>query len=109
MSVFSDFEIFKEMWQTRFPGQRLSDAWEEMLKLDVQASLTRHTQKISDLKKELETEKLYVEYLERLLSDVEKYRESGENCPPPTQNELDNLGSSDRKKTDEVSNICQFI
>lgn len=57
----------------RFPQSSLSDAWEQ----DVRASLERHKLKISELTKELEQETLYVEYLERLLSDVEKYRESG--------------------------------
>lgn len=70
MSVFSDFQ---RMWVQRFPQSSLSDAWEQ----DVRASLERHKQKISDLKKEIEQETLYVEYLERLLSDVEKFRESG--------------------------------
>ena len=51
----------------------MSDAWEQ----DVRASLERHQQKVEELTKELERESLYVEYLERLLSDVEKYRESG--------------------------------
>lgn len=96
MSVFSDFQ---RMWVQRFPQSSLSDAWE----LDVKASLERHKQKISDLTKELEQETLYVEYLERLLSDVEKFRESGgdpsgmidaANPIPSTQN-LD--------KTKEVS------
>lgn len=43
----------------------------------MRASLERHKVKICELSKELEQETLYVEYLERLLSDVEKYRASG--------------------------------
>lgn len=70
MSVFSDFQ---RMWVQRFPQSTLSDAWEQ----DVRASLHRHKQKIADLTKEIEQEKLYVGYLERLLSDVEQFRESG--------------------------------
>lgn len=70
MSVFSDFQ---RMWIKRFPQSSLSDAWEQ----DVRASLQRHKQKITDLSKELEQEQLYVEYLERLLNDVEKHRETG--------------------------------
>jgi len=70
MSVFNDF---KHLWNERFPQSSLSDAWEQ----DVRASLERHKIKIAELSKELEQETLYVEYLERLLSDVEKYRESG--------------------------------
>lgn len=72
MSVFNDFQ---RLWMERFPQSSLSDAWEQ----DVRASLERHRLKIGELKKELEQETLYVEYLERLLSDVEKYRESGGN------------------------------
>lgn len=70
MSVFSDFQ---RMWMMRFPDNSLSSEWED----DVKASLQRHKQKIVDLSKELEQEMLYVEYLERLLSDVEQYRKSG--------------------------------
>lgn len=70
MSVFNDFQ---RLWMERFPQSSLSDAWEQ----DVRASLERHKLKIVELTKELEQETLYVEYLERLLSDVEKYRESG--------------------------------
>lgn len=70
MSVFSDFQ---RMWVEKFPDSSLSDAWEQ----DVRESLARHRQRIVELQKELEQETLYVEYLERLLSDVEKFRESG--------------------------------
>ncbi|BFG00556.1 active breakpoint cluster region-related protein [Drosophila madeirensis] len=70
MSVFDDFQ---RLWMQRFPQSSLSDAWEQ----DVRASLERHRVKITELGKELEQETLYVEYLERLLSDVEKYRASG--------------------------------
>jgi hypothetical protein len=59
--------------QERFPHSSLSEAWEK----DVRASLERHKQRIAELTKELEQETLYVEYLERLLTDVEKSRENG--------------------------------
>ncbi|XP_039153833.1 active breakpoint cluster region-related protein isoform X1 [Drosophila simulans] len=70
MSVFDDFQ---RLWMQRFPQSSLSDAWEQ----DVRASLERHKVRIIELSKELEQETLYVEYLERLLSDVERYRDSG--------------------------------
>lgn len=70
MSVFSDFQ---RLWQQKFPDSDLSAAWIE----DVKLSLTRHKEKIAELTKELEQEQLYVEYLERLLDEVEKYRENG--------------------------------
>lgn len=70
MSVFSDFQ---RMWLQRFPENSLSDEWEK----DVKASLIRHKQKMVDLRKELEQETLYVEYLERLLDDVDQFRNAG--------------------------------
>ncbi|XP_053678645.1 uncharacterized protein LOC128729022 [Anopheles nili] len=97
MSVFSDFQ---RMWVQRFPQSSLSDAWEQ----DVRASLQRHKQKIAELSKELEQETLYVEYLERLLGDVEKYREAGgdpstlfeANSPASAANLLAGAGSQQR-------------
>lgn len=70
MSVYDDFQ---RMWVQHFPNTSLSEAWEE----DVRASLQNHKQKINDLKKELEQEVLYVEYLERLLTDAEKSKSNG--------------------------------
>lgn len=67
MSVFRDFE---KLWQEKFPDSSLSKDWES----DIRASLNRHRDRIEVLKDELENEKLYVQYLERLLSDVEKRR-----------------------------------
>lgn len=67
-SVFGDFQ---RMWMQRFPQSSLSDAWE----VDVRASLQRHRQRIAELTVELEQERLYVEYLELLLTDVERQRE----------------------------------
>lgn len=61
------------MQQEKFPDSDLSSAWIE----DVKLSLTRHKEKIVELNKELEQETLYVEYLERLLGEVEKYRDNG--------------------------------
>lgn len=70
MSVFSDF---MQVFLQRCPEGSLSDVWEQ----DVRASLTRHQQKVAELTKELEKETMYVEYLERLLSDVEIMRKGG--------------------------------
>lgn len=100
MSVFSDFQ---RMWVQRFPQSSLSDAWEQ----DVRASLARHKQKIAELTKELEQETLYVEYLERLLSDVEKFRDAGgdpsalfeANTPASASNLLASGKDEDKDKT----------
>lgn len=67
MSVFGDFQ---QVWFKRFPDSALPAAWEE----DVRANLAKHKQKVSLLKEELEKEEFYVEYLERLLSDVEEHK-----------------------------------
>lgn len=78
MSVFSDF---RRMWVKRFPENSLSSEWEA----DVRVSLQRHKQKVVDLSKELEQEMLYVEYLERLLGDVEEFRKAGGDLSIPLE------------------------
>lgn len=67
MSVFGDFQ---QVWLQRFPDSPLPGAWEE----DVRANLSKHKQKVALLKEELEKEQFYVEYLERLLCDVEQHK-----------------------------------
>ncbi|XP_076755215.1 rho GTPase activating protein at 1A isoform X1 [Xylocopa sonorina] len=68
MSVFGDFQ---RVWVQRFPDSALPAAWEE----DVRANLVKHKQKVTALKEELEKEEFYVEYLERLLADVERHKQ----------------------------------
>lgn len=119
------------MQQEKFPESDLSAAWIE----DVKLSLERHRDKIVDLTKELEQETLYVEYLERLLGEVEKYRDSGSDPallfdaatptinppPPPPPNRLSqgsekNGPVADNKDTDAVrrsssrarGKLCKF-
>lgn len=113
MSVFSDFQ---RLWQQKFPDSDLSSAWIE----DVKLSLTRHKEKIAELTKELEQEQLYVEYLERLLDEVEKCRESGNDpselfdaASPPTSgsnrvsmNEKNGV-TTDNKDTEEEPHETQ--
>lgn len=67
MSVFCDFQ---QVWLQRFPESPLPGAWEE----DVRANLAKHKQKVNLLREELEKEEFYVEYLERLLNDVELHK-----------------------------------
>lgn len=67
MSVFGDFQ---QVWFKRFPDSALPAAWEE----DVRANLAKHKQKVLVLREELEKEEFYVEYLERLLTDVEEHK-----------------------------------
>lgn len=76
MSVFGDFQ---RVWVQRFPESALPAAWEE----DVRANLAKHKQKVAILREELEKEEFYVEYLETLLSDVEKHKASAQGKPPP--------------------------
>jgi hypothetical protein len=104
-----------KLQQEKFPGSDLSNAWIE----DVKLSLTRHKEKIEDLKKEIEQETLYVEYLERLLDEVEKYRDTGSNpallfdAATPTINTSNRLsineknGYTDNKDTEDEQNRQQ--
>ncbi|EFA00987.1 active breakpoint cluster region-related protein [Tribolium castaneum] len=73
MSVFNDFQ---QVWLQRFPDNPLPGAWEEHVKLN----LAKHRQKVSMFKEEVRKEEIYVEYLERLLLDIQKHKkqESGE-------------------------------
>lgn len=80
-------------------------------------SLQRHREKICELTKELEQESLYVEYLERLLGEVERYRDSGSDAAlvfdaatPTTKSSPNRISASekngpaaaDNKDDDEV-------
>lgn len=85
MSVFGDFQ---RMWMKRFPDNALSSEWEN----DVRSSLQRHKQKATDMTKELEQEMLYVEYLERLLSEVDAVRLAGGDPTYPIQTGDDGNG-----------------
>lgn len=69
MSVFTEFE---RLWSQKFPENSLTSDWKE----DVRASLKRHKEKIDSLEKELEKEKLYCMYLEKLLSDAENVKQN---------------------------------
>lgn len=68
----STFADFCEAWGSRFPGSELPAAWEE----DVRANLKKHKTKVSILREELEKEEMYVEYLDKLLADIERHRKS---------------------------------
>ena len=69
-SIFNDFS---EAWSQKFPNCELPKAWED----DVRANLTKHQQKVAILKEELEKEEFYVEYLQKLLEDVERVKSKG--------------------------------
>lgn len=95
MSVFADFQ---RMWMKRFPDNSLSSEWED----DVRVSLQRHKQKVVDLSKELEQEMLYVEYLERLLSDVEEFRKAGGDPSVPIQQQTDDEEQASAAAVEQV-------
>lgn len=101
--------------QEKFPDSDLSAAWIE----DVKLSLARHREKIVELSKELQQETLYVEYLERLLGEVERYRDSGSDpallfdaatptigSPNRTSVNEKSGPAADNKDTDEVRRRC---
>ncbi|XP_075978308.1 rho GTPase activating protein at 1A isoform X1 [Anticarsia gemmatalis] len=103
MSVFGDFQ---RVWVQRFPESALPAAWEE----DVRANLAKHKQKVAILREELEKEEFYVEYLETLLSDVEKHKAAaqGNRTAPPSGGDVNDLDdkTSDSKQgsnTDSLS------
>lgn len=64
-SVFSDF---CQAWVERFPNSELPAAWEE----DVRGNLKSHKTKVLILREELEKEEMYVDYLQKLLVDIER-------------------------------------
>uniref|UniRef100_A0A336KRS3 CSON014887 protein n=1 Tax=Culicoides sonorensis TaxID=179676 RepID=A0A336KRS3_CULSO len=69
MSVFTEF---KKLWSQKFPENSLTSEWKD----DVRTSLKKHKEKIDLLEKEIEKEKLYCIYLEKLLNDAEKYQQN---------------------------------
>ncbi|XP_041978968.1 active breakpoint cluster region-related protein [Aricia agestis] len=96
MSVFGDFQ---RVWVQRFPESALPAAWEE----DVRANLAKHKQKVAILREELEKEEFYVEYLETLLSDVEKHKASQGKSAPPTDDIVDDKTSDIKQETNSDS------
>jgi len=80
MSTFGDF---LKVWDRRFPGSELPSDWE----VDVRVNLNKHKQKVRSLQEELDKEKTYVEYLERLLHERHNQNgKSGDTSPddPPS-------------------------
>jgi hypothetical protein len=55
------------------------------------ANLAKHQAKVGQLREELDKEEMYVEYLEKLLSDIELHRYSkqgGDVCGAPGETAL---------------------
>ncbi|KAK2581864.1 hypothetical protein KPH14_002327 [Odynerus spinipes] len=91
MSVFGDFQ---RVWVQRFPDSALPAAWEE----DVRANLVKHKQKVMALREELEKEEFYVEYLERLLADVERHKQLANSTNPTLLDSKQNLAELQSRK-----------
>ncbi|XP_032516984.2 active breakpoint cluster region-related protein isoform X1 [Danaus plexippus] len=101
MSVFGDFQ---RVWVQRFPESALPAAWEE----DVRANLAKHKQKVAILREELEKEEFYVEYLETLLSDVEKHKASQESrTAPPSGADTNDDKTSDSKQDSNTDSLSK--
>ncbi|XP_076675102.1 rho GTPase activating protein at 1A isoform X3 [Andrena cerasifolii] len=96
MSVFGDFQ---RVWVQRFPDSALPAAWEE----DVRANLVKHKQKVTALKEELEKEEFYVEYLERLLADVERHKQLANNSNSTTSPEKQQLAASQNQHSSQTT------
>ena len=71
MSNSDTFQDFCQAWRSRFPHSELPAAWEE----DVRANLAKHQARVDSLREELEKEEMYVEYLDKLLADIELHRQ----------------------------------
>ncbi|XP_026499559.1 active breakpoint cluster region-related protein isoform X2 [Vanessa tameamea] len=101
MSVFGDFQ---RVWVQRFPESTLPAAWED----DVRANLAKHKQKVAILREELEKEEFYVEYLETLLSDVEKHKASqGSRTAPPSGIDTNDDKTSDSKQDSNTDSLSK--
>ena len=83
-NVFSDF---CQAWVARFPGSELPAAWEE----DVRANLKKHKTKVAILKDELDKEEMYVAYLEKLLTDIERQRLLTKGRGPSSSSDKDEV------------------
>ena len=70
MSNSDTFQDFCQAWRSRFPHSELPAAWEE----DVRANLAKHQARVDSLREELEKEEMYVEYLNKLLVEIEEHR-----------------------------------
>ena len=121
MSNSDTFQDFCQAWRSRFPHSELPAAWEE----DVRANLAKHQAKVDSLREELEKEEMYVEYLDKLLADIEIHRQqkrSGETEPEGgsgssldysvTSGTLDNKQSSkqeNKQQTKQTDNKQKFL
>lgn len=94
MSVFNDFQ---QVWLQRFPESPLPISWEEHVKLN----LAKHKQKVSMFREEVRKEEIYVEYLERLLLDIQKNKRKIEDSE---ENETEKNESGD-VMGDNISNV----
>ena len=109
--VFSDF---CQAWVARFPGSELPAAWEE----DVRANLKKHKTKVAILREELEKEEMYVEYLNKLLVDIEQHRKkstSSSSGPEPISDEpeedstVESMNEENKRRSNPVVDVDDFL
>ena len=91
-SVYSDF---CQAWVSRFPHSDLPAAWEE----DVRANLKKHKSKVAVLREELEKEEMYVEYLDKLLGDIEAHRKLNPVLGENGDNSVDALNTENKRRS----------
>ena len=110
MSNSDTFQDFCQAWRSRFPHSELPAAWEE----DVRANLAKHQARVDSLREELEKEEMYVEYLDKLLADIELHRQQKKSIETeletPSQNSLDytvTSGTLDNKQTNKQQENTQ--
>lgn len=103
MSVFGDFQ---QVWSQRFPQSDLPDAWEE----DIRANLEKHNLKVANLREELKKEEIYVQYLERLLADIEENKKKSENDKTePSADGIIDAESLSKVSKRKINQISPFI
>ena len=91
MSAISEIN---KVWIQKFPGSQLPAAWEE----DVKTNLSKHKQRVAELQEELEQERVYVQFLESLLEEVEKRKEDPSSGTPADNKN----GSNSTQDIDDV-------
>ena len=114
MSTSGVFSDFCQAWVARFPGSELPAAWEE----DVRANLKRHKTKVAILREELEKEEMYVEYLNKLLVDIEQHRKkstSSSSGAEPVSDEpredfaVESMNEENKRRSNPVVDVDELL
>ena len=100
MSAISDFN---KVWVQKFPGSELPTAWEE----DVKTNLAKHKKRVEELQEELEKERVYVQFLESLLEEVEKKKGEVNNATNSISKEGSAVHGGRSQERDNINDAIQ--